>query len=76
MTYVFVSEYDSIKSNCNLIAYGEDYQDIADHLDLPEGKYTVYQTDKMPDELKSYGIKETRENLQYVTMYNRTIPGA
>lgn len=76
MTFVFVPEYGNAKCEGTVAACGEDFREVAEDINLPQGTYKVYQTDNLPDEIRLGNLNDIRKMLQYITLYDSTTPGA
>ena len=67
MTYVFLNEENGVY----VVAYGSDLYDVAIDLDLSEGRYLVYETDLMPDQIDNPKLLAMQGKLKYVTLLTR-----
>lgn len=67
MTYVFLNEENGVY----VVAYGNDLYDVAIDLDLSEGRYLVYETDLMPDQIDNPKLLAMQGKLKYVTLLTR-----
>lgn len=67
MTYVFLNE----EKGTYAAAYGNDLYDVATDLDLSDGRYLVYETDLMPDQIDKPKLLVMQGKLKYVTLLTR-----
>lgn len=67
MTYVFFNEENGV----HVVAYGNDLYNVAIDLDLSEGRYLVYETDLMPDQIDNPKLLAMQGKLKYVTLLTR-----
>lgn len=67
MTYVFLEEEKGVY----VVAFGNDLYDVAIDLDLENGKYIVYETDLMPDQIDNPKKLAIQGKIKYVTLLTR-----
>lgn len=64
MTYVFVNNDHGVY----VVAWSNDLYQLIPDLDLAPGRYTVYETDLMPDEICKIDRLIMQGKLKYVTL--------
>ena len=72
MTYIFLDE----SNKTYIAAYGEDLYEIAIDLNLSEGRYLVYETSLMPDEITNPKKLLIQGKIKFITTLTRYNSGA